>query len=327
MPPLNCTNPPLGLQVSAYLWWNALYAVSIASSLLVLVGPFLFPRTAGLYCVLPYVTYTLFKRDELKHGAPWPYFSQRFPAFFCLRKYLRLEFDTLPKRLVEAEKADNAQFIFAAFPHGTSSDFRILMDGILHTALPNIADKVRVLAASILFRIPVVREFCLWTKCCDASRSVAEGLLDEKFSILVLPGGMDEQIRTECGKETIYLSKRKGFIKLAIRKGIPVVPVYVFGTSDHYLTSNVLFGLRYWIMRNLKMCIPLASGLAGSSCPRSIRTTIAFGEPISFESREDGQPTEKELEAAHKTFTEAIIKLFDEHKVRLGYGDRNLKVL
>lgn len=317
----------LGLKIKAYLLWNFMYWLSTFSALLVLLGPIISPLKVGMYVVLPYVTYSLFKRDELKFGSPWPYFSQNFVAFDCLRKYLNLEFVPLPEMLQRAEKAQNAQFIFAVFPHGTNSDFRILMDGILHTVLPSVADKVRVLAASVLFRIPLVREIAMWTRCVDARRPVAEGLLDNHYSILVLPGGMDEQLVTQYQTETIYLRRRKGFIKLAMRKGVPVVPVYVFGTSDHFVTSNSCFKARHWIMKNLKMCIPLARGLAGSACPLPVKTTIVMGEPIPFSPKIAGQPTQDEIDSAHSEFTKAVIELFDKHKSRLGYGERRLNVL
>jgi 1-acyl-sn-glycerol-3-phosphate acyltransferase len=320
-------SPSLGLKIKAYLLWNFMYWLSTVSALLVLIGPILSPQTVGLYLVLPYLTFSLFKRDELKFGSPWPYFSQKFVAFDYLRQYLNFEVAPLPEKLKRAEQAQNAQFIFAVFPHGTSSDFRILMDGILHTVLPSVADKVRVLSASVLFRIPLAREIALWTRCVDARRTVAEGLLDNQYSILVLPGGMDEQLLTQYQKETIYLRKRKGFIKLSLRKGVPVVPVYVFGSSDQFVTSNICFGVRHWIMKNLKICIPLARGLAGSACPLPVKTTIVMGEPMHFSPKIPGQPTQAEIDSGHADFTKAVIALFDEHKSRLGYGERSLNIL
>ena len=322
------SSPSTSLAISAFLWGNGTYAICLICSLLFLFGPFLFPRTLGLFVVLPYLSWNLFfKRDELRFGSPWPNFSRNHPGFCCLRRYLELGFGKIPEKLVELDSSDEPQAIFAVSPHGTGSDFRILMDGMLSQNLPNMAPKIRSLAASILFRIPFVREMALWTGCVDARRSVAENLLDAKLSILVVPGGMDEQIRTEHGKEIVYLKNRKGFIKLAMRKRVSVVPVYVFGSSDMFHTSNVLFGARYWILKNLKMCIPIASGLWGSFCPLPVKTTIVMGEPLLFIPKIDGQPNDDELDAAHKAFMTALEKLFDEHKRALGYVDRKLEII
>lgn len=321
------SNPTFSLAISAFFWCNSLYLISVICSLLFLIGPFIFPRTLGIFVVLPYLSWNLlFKRDELQFGSPWPYFSRNYPGFCVLRRYLELNFGKIPEKLIELDASDKAQAVFAVSPHGTGSDFRILMDGMLSQILPNMGPKIRALAASVLFRIPFVREMALWTGCVDARRSVAESLIDANLSILVVPGGMDEQIRTEYGREIVYLKKRKGFIKLAMRKGVSVVPVYVFGSSDAFHTSNFLFSLRHWIMRNLRMCIPIASGLWGSSCPLPVKTTIVMGEPLLFTPNIDGQPSDDELNAAHKDFMTALTKLFDEHKEPLGYADRKLEI-
>ena len=109
--------------------------------------------------------------------------------------------------LSEADSKPNAQFMIAIFPHGANCDFRILMDGMLEEVLPHTYKHIRTLAASILFRIPIAREFALWTGCIDARRKVAERALEKGRSLVVLPGGEAEQIRTEHGKELVYLSR------------------------------------------------------------------------------------------------------------------------
>lgn len=320
--------PSIGLKVRAFLWWNGTYIFSVAISLLFLFGPFLYPQTLGLFVVLPYFTYTNFlNRDELKQGSPWPMFGKHYPGIIWLNKYLKLEFATPPEKLVDLDNQNKAQALFAVSPHGCATDYRITMDGLLDTVVPNMSPNIRTLSASILFRLPVVREFSLWTNCVDARRSVAEGLFDANMSILVIPGGMDEQLLTEHGKEIVYLTKRKGFVKLAMRKGVPIVPVYVFGSSDMFYTSKLLFGARHWIMKNLKFCIPLASGLFGSACPLPVKTTIVMGEPLTFRPKVDGYPTDDELDVAHKAYMTALTNLFNDHKARLGYADRELEII
>jgi len=320
-------NPALCLKAKAFLLWNGLHFCCLLLSLSVLLCLFVIPRSLIICALAPYLAASCYKRDETKTGAPWPFFSKNFVAFTCLRKHLQLEFSPLPEKLIKSASSKEAQFIFAAFPHGTSSDYRILMDGMLPAVLPSIANKVRVLTASIIFKLPLVREIALWTSCVDARKEVAERLVDKKYSLFVLPGGMDEQIITEHQKEKIYLKNRKGFIRLALQKGVPVVPVYVFGTSDHYTTSSVWFGVRHWVMKNLRVCIPLARGLWGSACPLPVKTTIVMGEPLEFSTpASGGQPTQEEIDKAHNFFMKAVVTLFNEHKEKFGCANRQLSV-
>jgi 2-acylglycerol O-acyltransferase 2 len=193
----------------------------------------------------------------------------------------------------------------------------------------------KTLAATILFRLPVIREIALATGCLDARKSVAEAILRSGHSILVLPGGEAEQIRTQYGKEIIYLKNRKGFIKLALRHGVPVVPMYAFGVSDYYYTTDMWLAPRMWLMKQFQICLPLAVGMWKSPfCPLPQTTTIVFGEPLTFKSKivisgDDARAStdDEQLDAAHREFMDALIKLFDTHKERLGYGDRTLEIV
>ncbi len=240
-----------------------------------------------------------------------------------------MSFGALPEAFVEAEKRPDAQFILAAFPHGCGAEFRVLLEGRIQNVMPNIVGKnhnLRTLAASVLFMIPLVREISLWTGCIDASRKTAEKALDRGRSVLVLPGGEAEQLLTQYGKEQVYVKSRKGFIKLAMRKKVQVVPMYVFGSSDMVYTSSILYGPRKWLMKNLGVCIPICFGVLGSFCPLPRKVTIVFGSPLSFEMK-GNDPTDDELNKAHDIFCRELKHLFDLHKVSLGYGDRDLIVI
>lgn len=68
-------------------------------------------------------------------------------------------------------------------------------------------NKIRSLAASVLFCIPFVRELTLLTGCIDASPRVAEGALKNGRTILVLPGGEAEQLLTVKGVEKVRLDE------------------------------------------------------------------------------------------------------------------------
>jgi 2-acylglycerol O-acyltransferase 2 len=125
----------------------------------------------------------------------------------------------------------------------------------------------------------------------------------------------------------VYIKKRKGFVRLALTKDVPLVPLYVFGTSDSYRTSAFLYGPRLWLTKTLSVCIPFAVGFLGSPfCPLPVKTTLVFGKPMQFPLKTKGSPTAEEVDIAHAKFVGALAALFDEYKGRFGYGDRSLEI-
>lgn len=320
------TNPTLAERVLAFLAFHVLTvppAIFVATIALA-------PLRVKAQCMFAYFLFFTWAGCpvgcENKYGSPWRKFSEDFFLLRAARSYLRISFGPVPRELADAEGREGAQFVFAAFPHGCNSEFRTLFEGMLQDVIPNVYGKTRALSASVLFRIPLLREMALWLGCVDASRKTAERNLDRGHSLVVLPGGEAEQIMTECGRERIYLKNRKGFVKLAMRKRCPVVPIYVFGCSDSYRTTRVLYGIRHWLVRRCGICIPLCRGLFGSPmCPLPKKVTVVLGKPLEFEM-EGASPTDAELDAAHDRFMRELTSLFDKHKDSCGYGDRVLEI-
>ncbi|KAG7362083.1 diacylglycerol acyltransferase [Nitzschia inconspicua] len=332
------TPPPLSFNdaLMGYLAFSLSYAVISGLTF----GPFIlfyiFPQSTTLRTILalvvvPYYVYTLTpslgRYYELHDGLPRPEFSQQFFVFRWMRNFLRFRMIVAPELQI-AEAQSKAQFVVAEFPHAVWADYHVPMDALLHTdVFPHIASNVRSLAATVLFRAPVVREWCLWTSGVDARKSVAEAALQRGRTVIVRPGGLAEQLRTTKGREIVFLQNRKGFLVLAMKHGVPVVPCYIFGASDYHHTFGWLFGIREFIQKRFGVALPLAVGYWGSMCPRPVPTTVAFGKPILFHVTLAGHPTAEEVDHAHKQFCRALLDLFEEHKHAAGYGDRELEVM
>ena len=415
-----------------------------------------------LFFVLPVgFFYAVVDPCQRSQGRVMPWFANHFPYFSIMRAHIGLsvKFDN-EVSFKAAEAKPGYQAIYAVFPHGVGSDFRVLLQGMLPDFLPNTAHKVRTLAASMLFLVPGLRFLTLATGCVDASRATAvhnlkkgnslmvvseakerEGdeLIDRAFakldgklqhcpvallhsrpappfraahtlqrippvpprsacsydprtdllalpqaqcrepirrdmlaacllfaqgqqatflricffyslspllffsrllispllpfpppppfSALQLPGGEAEQLLTETGKELIYVKSRKGFVRLGMAHGTAVVPCYVFGCTDLYTTSKKFYDLRHWLMKNVHVCTgPDAKGLLGA-CPFPVKNTVVIGDPMFFTTKDKGVVTKEELDEAHGKFVEATKALFDKHKKKLGYGDRELVVI
>ena len=295
------------------------------------------PTLVFMGVVVPYYSWIWSQGLHRKSGTPLstPHRQHFLEWIFApLRKHLNLTLHADPQLLAMEQKEpsnnninESPQYILAVFPHGVQADFRVLADGLLHQVLPQTHGKVRTLAASVLFAIPYVREMVLATGGVDANRKTAQHCLQQGLTLQILVGGQQEQLRTQPGQEKVYLRRnRLGFCKLALRHGVPLVPVYVFGNNDHYQTQPWLLPLQLWVLQTLGISLTFASGLWGSpACPQPIATTLVFGPPLVVPQVDD--PTPKQVEKVHEEFVQALIRLFDQHKERLGYGDRTLEII
>jgi 1-acyl-sn-glycerol-3-phosphate acyltransferase len=94
-----------------------------------------------------------------------------------------------------------------------------------------------VLSFDPIFAIPKVKDFFRRLGQVPASAANAEAALASGASVLVYPGGGYEIARPWTERNQVCLAGRKGFIKLALRTGAPVVPVVGHGGHN---TSIVL---------------------------------------------------------------------------------------
>jgi 1-acyl-sn-glycerol-3-phosphate acyltransferase len=85
------------------------------------------------------------------------------------------------------------------------------------------------LAYDLLFGLPGVGPFLRQLGAIPASSREAESALARGACVLVYPGGDREACRPWTQRNKIDFGGRKGFVKLALRCGVPVVPVVAHG--------------------------------------------------------------------------------------------------
>lgn len=252
-----------------------------------------------------------------------------------LMKYVLSSIPIRLKVLAKPPKSPSGSIIFPCHPHGALAFNRagvgFCMPDLWDAAFPTLPN-LKVLVASAAFYVPLIREMWLSSYCIEASRSVAEKALRKgPTAMLVYPGGMDEQIMTVRGEERIYLKKRKGFIKLALREGCEVCPVYAFGESDLYKHSGFLLNLRKWLQKNCGFAAMIISGEYGlMPYLKEDGVTLVFGEAIGIwkdRKWERGMNvTDEMVEEAHDLYIRKLKELFEKEKGGLGYGDRALVI-
>ncbi|MEE9315776.1 MAG: 1-acyl-sn-glycerol-3-phosphate acyltransferase, partial [bacterium] len=71
-----------------------------------------------------------------------------------------------------------------------------------------------------------------------ADPDVADEAMKRGYSLLVYPGGDRESMRTFKERKKIDFFQRKGFIRLALRNGVPIVPIVSVGAAETYVVLH-----------------------------------------------------------------------------------------
>ncbi len=110
--------------------------------------------------------------------------------------------------------------------------------------------------------------------CVDASSSTAEYNMKKGYSLLIFVGGEKEQLMTKPNEHKIYLKSRKGFVKLALKHGADLVPMYAYGENECYTISNFASGFRIWLQHKFQIGLPIMYGLWGTLMPYRVKMVI-----------------------------------------------------
>ena len=218
-----------------------------------------------------------------------------------------------------AKLCPTRQYIFAVHPHAIhcmplalftnyGSDFDL--------KFPNMVGyQCTALAATVIFKIPVVREIFLKMGYVDASRSVASKLLECNRSIVVCVGGEEESMYTTKGKDIVVLKKRKGFIRLALSYGVDIVPVFGSGNSDTYTTYGFMSKQRQWLQKKFGVALPIFHGRRCTPLPYKVPIKTFIGKPIPTPKPKikGEKPSDELVDKYHTMYIDALKKLHAEH--------------
>lgn len=76
-----------------------------------------------------------------------------------------------------------------------------------------------------------------------AHPKMALAALDRDASILVYPGGAEDAFRPYNQRHQIHLAERKGFIKIALQRQLPIIPAVSWGAHDTLLVLANIYPL------------------------------------------------------------------------------------
>jgi len=147
------------------------------------------------------------------------------------------------------------------------------------------------LGFDFMFAIPTVGPMVRRLGVVPASHAAAARLLQDGCSVLVYPGGDEDAYRPWTERHRVDLHGRTGFVRLALRQRVPVVPMVAHGSHDVIivLTRGEAIARRLGLDRLNIHILPLVAGLPWGVAPAPVpvwplpaKVTVRVCEPLDW---------------------------------------------
>ena len=215
---------------------------------------------------------------------PW---TRRLPFWNKLADYF-------PVRLHKSCDLDPAgNYLFGYHPHG------IIGVGALITFATNATGfeqafpglDLRLLTLAINFMFPFTREVLMALGINSVTRASVQRNLTRApgASVAIVVGGAAEALDARPGWAVLTLARRKGFVKMALKTGASLVPVFAFGENDIFEQmdnpeGSPLRRFQLWMKQLIGVTPPAFYGrsLSGGSfggCSEAERARCRSGSP------------------------------------------------
>eukprot|EP00934_Nitzschia_sp_Nitz4_P003445 Nitzschia sp. Nitz4//scaffold369_size34440//21887//23005//NITZ4_007844-RA/size34440-processed-gene-0.25-mRNA-1//-1//CDS//3329549371//3435//frame0 len=159
------------------------------------------------------------------------------------------------------------------------------------------------------------------------SRQILETLHKKEESVGIFLDGIAGMFQVDHNEERACLKKRRGIVKIALRAGVPIIPVYGFGHSDTHTIVVDPFGIMEYISNLTQISVVPFFGRFGLFLgpPRRVPVTLCLGEPIKCPLTP--QPTKAEIDEYHAKMVEGFAQIFEQHKEAYGWAHKKLKIV
>lgn len=188
------------------------------------------------------------------------------------------------------------------------------------------------LAHETIMRIPPFQQLLPALGGVPATHDAAHRLFEAGRKVIVYPGGDLEAMRPYRHRDRIVFGGRTGYIRLALREGVPIIPVVAAGA---HATFVILDDLR-WLARLLRLdrtlrlkvlpltlSVPwgLTLGVVPTYLPLPTRILVEILEPIHFDpcgpdAADDPEQVRRAADRVEGIMQAALTRLAAERRAR-----------
>lgn len=179
--------------------------------------------------------------------------------------------------------------------------------------------------------IPFYRDYLLALGISSVAKKNIQLILKQNHNVCIVLGGARESLLAKPHSRKLVLQNRKGFVKIALQTapyGAKLVPMFAFGENEVYEIleppkNSALRKFQHLLKKHIGFTIPFfhARGIFNYDfglLPYRRKIDVVVGEPINVPYVE-GQPSTELIEEYHEKYVNALVKLYNDHKLKFGY--------
>jgi len=311
------------LQTFAVFFWMGLFVASTLLCIpwLLLAYILLFSRL--WFFGLLYLAWLYHDISSCNRGG-WSGWANKWVRGWPLWNHFK---DFFPIKMVKTSDLDpQRNYLLCSHPHGVLSAGAFCCFATEGTnfseVFPGITPHLLVLEQ--MFWIPFFRDLWSTTGSVAATKKGMESVLSSKEggqAAVLVPGGAPEALNCDKGEVRLILNKKKGFVKLALRCGVSLVPTFSFGEAAIYdklesKEGSVLRSIQDFLtsIAGFAPVVFLGRGIFQYSfgiVPHRKPITLVVGAPIP--AKQIANPSEEDVEKLHAKYVRHLQRLYKEH--------------
>eukprot|EP00850_Spirogloea_muscicola_P000686 SM000002S05766 [mRNA] locus=s2:2062972:2065236:- [translate_table: standard] len=200
-------------------------------------------------------------------------------------------------------------YILACHPHGRmfySNGVLMQLQSWRKKILPH--GDMFLAAADGFFFVPIVRNVFHAVGIVPADRKSIARKLRGGDHVAIMVGGVKEVcLGTSEDTDSLYLLRRKGFIKIAMQENAGVIPIYHFNENELF-KHEPLWLLRFWerVNKYINVGAPFMRGIWNLPMPFRRHLLVAIGEPVFHQTGES-------VDEFHARYVAALSDLYHWH--------------
>ncbi len=145
------------------------------------------------------------------------------------------------------------------------------------------------LADRNMFRTPGFTPMLDFAKAIPGAPDAAVDLLSRDELVVVYPGGIFDSYKLSRDRHRLQWRGRSGFARVAMRAGVPIVPIAVCGVDDMYRVVAREPGLGRFLFGDARYNLPIVFGRWGTLLPRPVPVVVHVLGQVSSA----GDPTDE----------------------------------